>query len=354
MRGLFVTLNGIKDEAFGGAKASIRNYEALRNVTSQMDVVTIKKRSNGMSLLSGMQGNYPPILNEDQKKILHLFEENHYDFVFFDSSAFGKSVKLLRKHGANTIVFFHNCESDYNKVRFGNGKGLKARVYQKLIDQNEKIAAESATKSAVFTVRDKKRIESLYNVSVTSVIPVGMCDIFDGDTISEQCENYCLLLGPAQAANIEGFGWFVKNVSPHLNCKTLLIGRGFEEYGDRWHSEKVQVLGYVKDIRPYYRNARCVAIPLFSGAGMKLKTVEALMFGKYVFGTDEAFVGFDFDDEKVGGRCNSKEEYIDKINYFLVKTPQSFNTYSRELFKNNYSIEASTRAFEQLVCDVGN
>lgn len=348
MKGLFVTFNGITDEAFGGAKASIRNYQALRQITTQLDIITIKKRSNWMSVLSGIQGNFPPVLNADCEEILLKVEQEKYNFVFFDGSAFGKIVEKVKSKGIETIVFFHNCESDYNRVRFGNHKSIKSFVYQKLVNKNEKISAENGSKLVVFTTRDRDRIQKLYNVRVSSVIPVGMQDIFDGiNAIGGQ--NYCLLLGPAQAANIEGFGWFISNVSPKLNCKTVIVGKGFEAYRKAWNSDKVEVVGFVEDIRPYYKNAKCVAIPLFSGGGMKLKTVEALMFGKYIFGTDEAFVGFDFDDKKIGGRCNTKEEYIAAINRFLDRSQKTFNDYARALYVNNYSIEASMQAFENLL-----
>lgn len=51
----------------------------------------------------------------------------------------------------------------------------------------------------------------------------------------------------------------------------------------------------------YIYNADFLIAPIFEGSGMKLKTAEALMYGKTVFGTTEAFEGYDVDYEQVGG-----------------------------------------------------
>ena len=102
----------------------------------------------------------------------------------------------------------------------------------------------------------------------------------------------------------------------------------------------MEVLGYVDDIAQLYADAACVAIPLLSGGGMKIKTAEALMFGKHIFGTDEAFVGYELEYEKVGGKCNSAQEFIEKINAFLEQDTGGFYAYSRQIFEEKYSQQA--------------
>ena len=50
------------------------------------------------------------------------------------------------------------------------------------------------------------------------------------------------------------------------------------------------------DLGEYYRNCDVVIAPIFEGSGMKTKTTEALMWGKYIIGTNESFCGFAIDD----------------------------------------------------------
>ena len=50
-------------------------------------------------------------------------------------------------------------------------------------------------------------------------------------------------------------------------------------------------LGFVKELKDFYANVHCVINPMSGGTGLKIKTVEALSFGKPVLGTVDAFVG---------------------------------------------------------------
>ena len=255
--------------------------------------------------------------------------------------------------GIKTLCFFHNCEYDYIEVRFGRGDSLKKRVYKYLIAKQEKLAAQYADCNIAFTKRDAERIRQIYGVELPSIVPLTLPDIYkERPKSGDRHETTCLLFGPVGQANEEAFEWFVTNVSPSLRCKTLVAGKGFEAYRDKWSSEKVEVRGYVEDVTELYAEADCVAIPLLSGGGMKIKTAEALMFGKTIFGTDEAFVGYELDREKVGGCCNSAAEFIEAINRFADGEQDSFNSYSRRIYEEKYSLQASEKAFGEILGEV--
>ncbi len=335
---LFVTSNGIEDAAFGGAKASRRNYELMKKY-GEVDVVTIQKRSNIASLLSALQGFFPPTGKKDLVQVGTMLAAKQYDLVFLDGSHFGNMAKYVKDKHRKVICFFHNCEYDYIEVRFGKQDSLKKSVYKKLIERQERLAAQSADCNIVFTRRDAERIRDLYGVPLPEILPLSLIDAYEKRAASGG-ERKCLLFGPIGQANEEGFGWFVDNVSPYLHCPTRVAGKGFEVHQKDWASEKVEVLGYVDDIAQLYADAACVAIPLLSGGGMKIKTAEALMFGKYIFGTDEAFVGYELAYEKVGGKCNSAQEFIEKINAFLDKDIEEFHSYSRKIYEEKYSQQA--------------
>lgn len=349
---LFLTCNGIEDASFGGAKCSIRNYEALKKY-ADVEVLTIQKKSDMASAVSILQGYFPPVAKNDLKTVEKKLEHGLYDLVFFDGSYFGSIVKYVKKRGIRTITFFHNCEYDYLDVRLGSGKSLKKTVYRPLITKQERLAAEESDCNIVLTGRDAKRIRTLYGVGEPCIIPMSLPDVYPGEGETEVKKNIsektCLLFGPLGRANEEAFSWFVENVSPYLKCRTLVAGKGFEAYKDKWSSEKVSVMGFVKEVSEVYRLADCVAIPLLSGGGMKIKTAEALMFGRYIYGTEEAFVGYDLDADKAGGLCNTAKDFINAINRQMEQNIPSFNTYSRSLYLEKYSLQASEDAFGNLL-----
>ena len=47
----------------------------------------------------------------------------------------------------------------------------------------------------------------------------------------------------------------------------------------------VHVTGFVDSIEPFYRGARCAVVPLRTGAGVKFKTLSAMLWGVPVVAT---------------------------------------------------------------------
>ncbi len=353
---LFLTCNGVEDAAFGGAKASIRNYETLKAL-GNVEVIAVKKRSNMANVKAMLCGYFPPIDDVILKQVKQRAQQNKVDLLFFDGSHFGNIVKYGKKQGIPVISFFHNCEYDYLDVRLGKKWSLQKFLYKLLIKRQEGMAARLSDVNIVFTQRDQQRVASLYQVKNPEIIPLTLKDSFRQTLIKEekeqkgdtQEENIVLLFGPLGQANEEAFRFFVTEVSPSLNAKTVVAGKGFEAYKDAFGSEKVEVIGFVDDIQKLYERASLVAIPLLSGGGMKIKTAEAMMFGKYVFGTREAFVGYEFDPAEIGDECNNAQEFIDKINAFLAQKHLKQCARARELYEQCYSIQASKTAFEKIV-----
>jgi glycosyltransferase involved in cell wall biosynthesis len=64
-----------------------------------------------------------------------------------------------------------------------------------------------------------------------------------------------------------------------------VVGRGLEP-GDR--DARIEVLGFVDDLRGAYAEADAVVVPLLHGGGSPLKFVEALAYGLPVIATDHA------------------------------------------------------------------
>ena len=78
------------------------------------------------------------------------------------------------------------------------------------------------------------------------------------------------------------------------------------------------------------------------------------MYGKYIFGTKEAFEGYDIDFDKVGGLCNTKEEFINNINSHFELDNTKYNKYSRNMFQKKYNTEryiSEFRNFLEFMCN---
>lgn len=346
MKILFIT-PGIEDAAFGGPKGSIRNYEAMKKY-GEVEVYTFRRKSSIKSLISLVKGFYPPINSEDYKEIKQIYDSKHFDMVFFDTSIYGKIVDIFKD--SKKVVFFHNCEYDYIRVRFGDRFSLKKYLYSKAIHKNEGYLLKKSDYRVTFLKRDSDRLKEVYGQGADLIVPLGIKDTVSCLLDKELKNSYILLFGAAGSANIEGYGWFVKNVSPRLNCKTIVAGKGFDAYRDKWENNNVEVLGYVEDMDALYNNAFAVCVPLLSGGGMKVKVVEALMYGCTIFGTDEAFEGFDVNNNSMIV-CNSPEEFISNINKYKLSNG-GYNEEARLIYESTYSVESTGKLFDKMIDDL--
>ena len=353
MRIFFFTGVDVNDPSFGGAKGSKSRYEILKKL-ADVDIFILQKRSDLASMLSLLQGHYPPMRNVIE--IVDKIRNGNYDIVFIDTSVCGELVKAIKEIIPTIPVFayFQNCEYDWIDVRFLGKRTIKSTIYRSYVKKSEKNTAKYSDICAALSKRDCTRIEELYGIVPNVILPLFIRDEAEVDDFEYNQNKYALLFGPTEPANIEGFKWFIENVSPHINIKTVLAGKGFEKYKEELSSKKVDVIGYVDDIHELYKKAACVCIPLFNGGGMKIKTVEAMMFGKTIFGTDEAFAGYDVEYTHLGGLCNNAQEYIKKINSYLNEHKETFNKYSRHLYENVYSEKAALDSYKKLLKRLSN
>ena len=348
---LMISFQDLTEFAHGGVKGTIKNYKALSSF-GNVDLYSIKKTNTIMSALSLLEGNVSPVLYKHYKIVLKKYQDNHYDFVFLDHSLLGMFGKKLKQRfpDCKVVTTYRNCEVDYIDVRFEKSQGFRKAIFKNRARKAEAAGTKYADVRVVLTERDRNRIEELYGVRPEIIIPQSMDDLFKLEDVLPEIEHKkkVLLFGPAGSANLEAFSWFVENISPHINATTVIAGKGMDDQKDRFARKYTNVIGYVDDIGKMYAEMDCVAIPLKKGGGMKFKTAEAMMFGKYIFGTREAFEGYDIDMSAFSEEYEEPEGYIQAINRFLENNRRFYQA-SRECFLDNYSNEGNQKRYQQII-----
>jgi len=119
--------------------------------------------------------------------------------------------------------------------------------------------------------------------------------------------------------NHTGLSWFLDNVLPELESDFYLvaIGPAMPKYlAKRLSIEtRAEWVGFVENPYPIIRRSEGLIAPLFFGAGIKIKCVEALACEVPVFGTDIALEGIDLEKYTVPSVCcNSVIEFVNAIN----------------------------------------
>lgn len=368
MKILFISKN-LYNKNQGGERVSKRNFKLLDNIygKNNIDIITfglkysreknVKVLKSGqskfISFINGLFQYIPPMKKSYKDEILKQIQNNNYDLVFLDSSCYGnilKEIYLINKD-IKLITFFHNIEYIYHKelVKVSGFKYLPL-VYASYF--NEKNALKYSDKIICLNERDDTYLKSIYGEKADLLLPVSFQDQYKNRELSfrenEDIE-FGLFVGSYFFANYEGIKWFKENVSDSINCKIKVVGKNMEKVKDELETSNLEIVGTVDDLSSYYNEATFVIAPIFSGSGMKVKIAEALMYGKTIFGTDEAFEGYNFDINKVGSKCNTAEEFIEEINQYLKTSKRKYNQKSREIFLRKYSFEKSINKFKEIL-----
>lgn len=281
-----------------------------------------------------------------KRKIVNLLKTGKYDFCFISQSLGGNLAYYIKKRIKNikVIVFFHNVEYNFYKQLAETSSRYKYLLALNA-KKNEKYAIKYADNIIALNTRDARKIFNMYGRKVDCIFPTTFKDLCKNVELNKivykndkKNIKTLLFVGSDFYANFQGIEWFIKNVLPYLDKVVLnIVGKGTENWRDSFKNiSNLNILGSVESLENYYLKADAVVLPIFLGSGMKTKTAEALMYGKYIFGTKEAFEGYNVDFEKVGGLCNNRDEFVKKINEYLKMVNDNYNKYSRNIFLEKY------------------
>ncbi len=256
-------------------------------------------------------------------------------------------VKAAKQRFPNVEIstFFHNVEARFFMGSLKQTKSLRALAVLIVNYLAERKAVRYSDKIICLSERDSRLLGKLYGRAATHVSPMALQDRRPTDldvSARENREMFALFVGGVFYANRAGIGWFVKHVVPHISIKVCIVGRGFEDFKSELEREgKVNVVGSVDSLAKWYRDSHFVIAPMFDGSGMKTKVAEALMYGKKVIGTPEAFSGYEGVAERAGWICATAEDFVAAIGQAKERIVHSFDPEMRALYVEKYSYPAA-------------
>ena len=150
--------------------------------------------------------------------------------------------------------------------------------------------------------------------------------------------------------NYEAAIWFIKKVMPLLENKDIrfiVAGNRPPQELKQYESDRIIVTGFVEDEKPLFENSMCFVSPLLTGAGIKVKVIEALCSGIPVLTNSIGIEGIPAKDKIEYLHCESAEQYAETIIRI-----QSGKINKRELYLNqkkfmdgNFNIENSLKEY---------
>lgn len=257
---------------------------------------------------------FPLFTKRFDKKVLKMIQEKsaEYDILFFDFSQtaiyaryVSHSYKVVRCHDIIMQKYFRKAKFLIPWIKFSENKVLKG-----------------ATKVYTLSEKDTELVKKNYDINAYTVNDFfAKSDFQLQDTL--QMENSFIFYGYwGRLENLDGFLWFVKKVIPKIstieNYTFKVMGKGLPEkiIEQYLKPHNIEYLGFVDNSLEEISTNNAVIAPLFQGAGVKIKVIEAFQTGTPVIGTSVAFEGIPHIDD-LTYLCNSPEEFAKVIENFV-------------------------------------
>lgn len=243
--------------------------------------------------------NFKRWLNQQVNKV-------HYDYIVFDHSQMLYYAKKLK---TDSFKILFSQDVMYQRVYRTHGKFMTWWVKK---TENYCLHQENSVCFAP-SKKDANLIEELYGLHSEYSMPYMDNNVHAA--LPEVTSNELAFMGKwSRADNVDGVKWFFEKVAPLIKrkVKVVIYGKNFPEHvinNANPSNVDVEITGFVDNPYPRIANSLALLAPIFTGAGIKVKVLEALGCGTPVVGTNVAFEGI-------------SEEYKDFM--LLAETPQAF------------------------------
>lgn len=358
---LLLVTNTLQANPSGGRELlSKLNFDVLTEIyVNRLELFELVRNPvKSMSgALAAYKGHIDGINTRSIQSIITVVAEKSIESVFIDGSNLGELAYAVKRTfpAVRIVTFCHNVESRFFWDSFKQRPTLRTLAVYIANYMAERKSVRFSDRIIALSRRDSKAFEKVYGRPATDISAIALDDSIsemDSESDKQPAERYALFVGGTFFANLAGIFWYAEHVAPFINIKTMVIGKGFDKYKDDLEKfRNIEVIGYVESVQQWYRYAEFVVAPIFGGSGMKTKVAEALMHGKHIIGTSEAFSGYESVLGKLATPCDSPDEFITALNALIEKSLPSFDPELRQIYVANYSLAAAqSRLMDILGC----
>jgi len=279
-----------------------------------------------------------------------------YDVVIFDSFHLANYIKYVNPaYKFVSVLDFHNVESEFwhrlAKETLNPFKKLILYWQAGKIREFENKVVFNFDLCTTVSERDKNILRASSGCKSIISIRNGV-DIKKYKPYISTKKQYILYVGNLDyIANIMAIKYLICSIMPKLNkvcpnIKLKIVGHSEKTKLKFENTRTIKVYQNVGDIRPYYKNALALIIPVKVAGGTRIKIREAMAMKVPVISSSIGAEGFNYVDGKNILIADSAEKFVAQICK-LKKSDLLF----RNLQKNAYSLVAKEYNWEKIVED---
>ncbi|MBW4442985.1 MAG: glycosyltransferase [Plectolyngbya sp. WJT66-NPBG17] len=224
------------------------------------------------------------------QQVQSLLNTQSYDAIVIDHSQVGWLLDVIDH--PKIILVAHNLEHEIYRQHYQRSQNRLAKwVYRReaaLVEAREARLASSATEVWALTQHDANYFAK-FTKARTLNLPSGFVKMHD-EPITKTFD-IGIIGSWSWKPNEEGLRWFLQTVYPHLpqSLTIHVAGRGADWLMDSYPN--IRYRGFVGDSQEFMMQARVMAIPVLSGGGIQIKTLDAIASGTCIVSTTTSLRG---------------------------------------------------------------
>jgi len=264
-------------------------------------------------LIRGAAGPHPvTVLNywssEAVAALERILRSARFDTVQIEGVHLIRYLPVIRSAapGAAIIADWHNIESEILSRYADTAENLPRRLFARrtagLVAREENTLLAACDCHTVASEREREKLLRRNPTARIHSLPNGV-DVGYYANVAPTAEGQEILFVGSMDyhANVDAAVWMAKEAWPILKqrlpeLRLTIVGRKPTPEVQALAAEEIAVTGTVDDVRPFYRRAFAVAVPLRVGSGTRLKILEAMAAGVPVVSTRLGAEGLDVVD----------------------------------------------------------
>ena len=227
--------------------------------------------------------------------IQHL-QQNTYDIVHFEGLFATPYIDAIKRQtNVPTLLRQHNIEYQIWERLAKNEKQPIKKWYLKLLAKRMKryelMVIQKFDRLVCIAETDEMVLQQFTNHNKIETIPGGFI-IKEADLkIQTPTANAIYHIGSMEwLPNQQAMEWFHNFVWPKVIqqlplAQFFMAGKNMPEAYQSWATANFKVMGEVEDAHAFAADKAILIVPLQSGSGIRMKTIEAMLMGKAVVTT---------------------------------------------------------------------
>jgi polysaccharide biosynthesis protein PslH len=325
----------------------------------------LTKRLRQLRSLASLQSfeRYQVMVPEVQRTLDRVQRAKRFDIVNLEFSFLGYCnlrQAPLGKRPPSLVVDSHNIDYDLAKQYARAGSNLTRRLYaevnwRKLRREELKTYCDADGVYLCSAVDEQRLLDEVPGARTTVIPNAADVEYYQPRPTDSPSDGRTIVFFGLMSyvPNVDGVIHFIQDIWPriaeaHPEARCKIIGGGAPPAVQVLAGTRIELMGFVPDLRPHLAEAAAVVVPLRLGGGTRLKIVEAMAMGKAIVSTPLGAEGI----EAVPGRDLLIEEepaaFAAAVSRLLTEPGLAarIGQSARQLAVERYAWSGAARALE--------